>query len=575
MGSVLSQLFHEFAPAFTTQRHVDIDTSHPPDFSIVVEEERIPVHRKLLEETCHYFQCLFECRIQEVETGTLEVKHMQVSVVRTVIAYLYGEDISISWDSVTDYLDIVEMWQLIELKDELEDYIVTNIDIDIKFNNCMHWMDIVETYHMAKLERKILNLDACTKLRVCINSIQDGDANSESLYIDLLHHFKLTNCTPKFIEFVLKNEFSDAELARMQQYTSMLSQLCMENTLEIENKEQATFVGISENNRRRIAEERDATSSKSFDEAPEGQNHGCMSQSRRGELSEGYKIITFQRDEMIYILEFNKELSKVCATEVGSHPNNNAYGCNCMTPYGVFSVKSYTLDEESPCILFDISSLNYVCLRVLPSPLLRTHLTAVCVNTTVYVVNPCKTTNDPFILGLDMKYLDLQKPTHWHSEISVPLMRGVYYDACAVGYKIYLISISDYPINMNCYDASIKTWSKCSKYNGWSSWNITVITVGENIFCRNKQSYECFAAYNTICNQWTEFNSPDFRAALGAPDSIDDVCYLGPVSGDDKCLIIASLGKLFVYDMQHKKLVTSFEVPWDKRYRVLKMLMAC
>ena len=161
---------------FKTKRPVDIDmtlvmTRYPPDFLIIVAEEKILVHGNLLEETCPYFQCMFECGIQEVEKQTLEVKNTKASVVRTVIAYLYGEDISISWEDVTDYIDIAEMWQLIELKDELEDYIVTSIDAHRNQCAYMRWVDIAEKYRMQKLERKILNLATCIKLCLCLGSL--------------------------------------------------------------------------------------------------------------------------------------------------------------------------------------------------------------------------------------------------------------------------------------------------------------------------------------------------------------------------------------------------------------------
>ena len=61
--------------AFKIRRPVAIDTSHPPDFTIIVKEERIPVQRTLLELTCHYFHCLFECEVQETKkwnTGSAE-----------------------------------------------------------------------------------------------------------------------------------------------------------------------------------------------------------------------------------------------------------------------------------------------------------------------------------------------------------------------------------------------------------------------------------------------------------------------------------------------------------------------
>ena len=232
--------------AFTPQRPMDIDTSHPPDFSIIAGEETIPVHRHLLQEASHYFYCLFECGIHEVETRTLEVKNMKADVVRTVISYINGEDISIAWDDITDFIDIAELLQLVQLKDNIEDNIVINVDSDT--NNCIHWMDIAEKYHMEKLQGKILNLDACTKLRVCLHVIQNDDASSTSNYMDSLHRFKLTQCTPAFIEVVLKKTFRKAKRAQVKPYTDMLLRVCREKTAETDNEESASFSNVPADN---------------------------------------------------------------------------------------------------------------------------------------------------------------------------------------------------------------------------------------------------------------------------------------------------------------------------------------
>ena len=95
---------------------------------------------------------MFECGIHEAQTGKLEVKNTPASVVRTMISYMYGRNISIEWDDVVDYIDLIEMWQMDKLKDELEDYIVMNINIDT--NNWIPWLCLAQRYHMHKLARK-------------------------------------------------------------------------------------------------------------------------------------------------------------------------------------------------------------------------------------------------------------------------------------------------------------------------------------------------------------------------------------------------------------------------------------
>ena len=61
---------------------------------------------------------------------------------------MYGRDITIEWDDVEDYLDIVESWQITELKDKLENYVARNIDVD----NCISWSFTAQRYCMKKVQ---------------------------------------------------------------------------------------------------------------------------------------------------------------------------------------------------------------------------------------------------------------------------------------------------------------------------------------------------------------------------------------------------------------------------------------
>ena len=554
--------------AFKTQKPVYIDTSDPPDFSIIVDEETIPVHRNLREETCDYFHCLFECGIQEVETGKLEVNHIKASVVRTVISYLYGKVISIELDNVTDYTDIAEMWQLLQLKDELEDYIVTNIDADI--NNCIpwHWVDFAENYNMEKLERKIQNLDACIKLRVCFSSIHDDNA-AVSKHVNLLHRFKLTECSPGFIEVALKKTFSDAELEAVQMYADLLLTKCTINALETIDEEQ-TFSDfhVSIGNRHEAGKERHTMSSAATGKEPEGQGDGHMTQNSRGELSNRQKIIVLRNDQMLYSFDFNADLSEVHLTEVGRHPHGNAH--NCMTPYGMFSIGVSARDHKYDCMLFDISSLNYIHL---PALAISPRLHPVSVNATVYVLNPSQG---------KVACLDLQKPTHWHISDHDWGHSKFCPHAYAIGSKIYLIDITDKRnIRMVCFDTTSQTQSKCKSYtNVWDYKNIKVLATDQSILVLYNEVYEInktsdeydivyTAEYNTLYERWTT------RTTLDVTDTDASICNTevrcpGSASGVPRCLIvtISSLGTLSVYDMYDSKPIRSLPIPWDSKYKI-------
>ena len=117
------------------------------NFTIIVGEETILAHRQRLQDISDYFYCLFNSGMQENENSTLEVKDMKVEVVKTVLAYIFGEVINIQWEDIIDYVDIVEMWQILSLKDELERYFIKNYH---KKNCTLLWI-MAQTYGMKKL----------------------------------------------------------------------------------------------------------------------------------------------------------------------------------------------------------------------------------------------------------------------------------------------------------------------------------------------------------------------------------------------------------------------------------------
>ena len=112
---------------FSMQGHQHrLDTSIPPDLCITLKEESIPVHKEVLTSASHYFQCLFESGMQEVHNQTMILHELDLNhdisshALKTVVEYMYGNDLEIEWNDVADYLDIVESWQLSEIKDKLD-----------------------------------------------------------------------------------------------------------------------------------------------------------------------------------------------------------------------------------------------------------------------------------------------------------------------------------------------------------------------------------------------------------------------------------------------------------------------
>ena len=546
---------HYPVPAF--KRHVDIDASQPPDFTIMVKGETIPVHRNVLEETCHYFGCLFECGIQEARTGTLEVKDVNPSAVKTMISYIYGEEIRIECNDIIDYIDIVEMWQLTELKHEIDKYMTTSLDVNCSIP-CM--LNVAEKYCLEKLERKILSLDldAPTKLQVCTNLVQTDGPNHETLYIDRLHRFKLTQCSPEFIEMVLRNTFSDDELATLKPYLATLSQLCKEYTLEAENKEHAC-----EN-----TSERDSGSIESIDKGPDNKSYSDTSQNR-------YTFICPGPKDMICKFDFNTEMTDVSVKEIGRFlsdfsPLENCI--HCLTPYGMFSRKPCFSDKSTACVLLDISSHNYIRLPKMPD--YARYPVALFVNGAVYVLY-MKRENTTHENEIHMKHLDLLKPTHWHSCPPASASHQLSHrsneviDACCVGTRIYVFcfkTLTNEIIDMSCYDTKSKAWNKCFKSTLRYSRLAKVVVAGYDILLLMGKG-DCNAKYSTALDQWT---TPPVQRFVRCYSKTEMCCV-----GKHLFVFEHDSDKLRMYDRHRMREVRSFTIPWsisENRYIIGKVV---
>ena len=450
-------------PAFMTQKAKDIDTFLLPDFLISVENETIPVHKNVLEESCQYFSCMFECGMDEVQTGTLEVKNTSASVVRTMIFYMYGRNISIEWDDVMDYINIIEMWQLKDLKEELEDYIIRNIVVST--DTWINLFIIAQKYHLRNLKRKLHPLfDAPTKLQTCIDTILENQMTMEQS-VDLFHRVELTKCSRKFMESVItkyKYTLTVGKRRQVEPYMPVLSQKC---------------------SRKNLGMDRDlhSVSEELMDEYFDGGSDNSI--HHREDSGNGHTVIAMgnilgRQDETVIVrLNINAELSEISVKEVGAHPwifsADSSNGEHCLTPYGSFSCGSLTFSQHRACVLLDLPSLNYICLPDIPDIPARV-VNCLCVNNTLYVIYDCTHPRPR------MMYLNLSKPTKWKHCAPIPQpMPKVFcfnYYACVIGTKIYVILCQRGGVFNNFlsndllfyYDTTNNTWSYLS-HSPWIS----------------------------------------------------------------------------------------------------------
>ena len=212
-----------------------------PDFKIVVKDVTIPIHKAVLRKASEYFRGLFDSGMQEVLGSQVDVSYARVDVVKNVIKFVYGSDISIPWDDVKEYIEMAEFWLLEPLKHRLESYIMANINV----RNCIEWYCYSERYQLEKVKRRSqfvlqsnfvevtsndafmsLNLEELkgllspdvlqhwstnNKLKCCMAWIQADEHYQKQYFFDLLDHIEVTKCPEEYIRLALRVHINSAD----------------------------------------------------------------------------------------------------------------------------------------------------------------------------------------------------------------------------------------------------------------------------------------------------------------------------------------------------------------------------
>ena len=213
------------------EQSLSADIRKPHDFCIKVEDLTIQVHKAVLWAASDYFKMMLECGMKESHEGVIHIQH-KADVVKRMIGYFYGKTTCIEWLHIKDYVDIVEIWQLTEVKALLEIYIADNISL----NDCIDWFIYADAYHMEhvlqRARKKIIAQFALLSRSKAFESLRFSDLNVliHTLHNDvtqtallqcfvhwtladessrkhefshLLGHLQLTKCNPAYLKHVL------------------------------------------------------------------------------------------------------------------------------------------------------------------------------------------------------------------------------------------------------------------------------------------------------------------------------------------------------------------------------------
>ena len=148
------------------------------DFNIKTQSGKsIPVHKILLYTSSDYFKSLFSSNMKETEEGELCLEKTSDNVAFAIINYFYGRQVVIELDEMDEFVDAVEMFQLCDLRSQLEKIMMRRVSLV----NCLQWSILADRYGYKKLKLKTKEIIQTNFLQVC--SVQKELELSQMMYL--------------------------------------------------------------------------------------------------------------------------------------------------------------------------------------------------------------------------------------------------------------------------------------------------------------------------------------------------------------------------------------------------------
>ena len=463
----------------------------PRDFCIKVEDQTIHVHKGVLCAVSDYFHAMLESGMKESDEGELRIQHTRADVIKTMIGYFYGEDTRIEWKQIRNYLDVVELWQLTQVKHVLEAYIAENILL----RDCIEWFLYADAYHMEHvvltITKRFLNtqfmeisrtkdfqslslselislisnkevIHSVPVLEGCIRWIQEDESSRKHDVSMLLSHIRFNECNPAYVKHMLKT-YRDSLI------TDQATQAHIQEVIA------ASFILIGA--------------------------QGC-----------GRNFIGYS--------------SKVFCVNISSHTVREIGNCPecfyriqhhlcCNTDSGIFYCPGSSNSPTSECRLLDLVTLKAITLPSLPN--LVYCKSAVAMGSKIFMIGDDALENERDRGDMFFWYLDLQDG-HWTKCCQL----GQHFRCAEVAYLVSVDSFIFYigvpllgcneQIILSCYDVEKKTWSERAGSphpSGGFPRHASCVVINKDIYYVDTPKYTAFCQrYSTINNEWTTLAPP-------------------------------------------------------------------
>ena len=346
----------------------------PRDFSIKVEDQTLHVHKSVLSAASDYFDAMLASDMKESDAGEICIQHTRADVVKTMIGYFYRKDVCTEWERIKDYVDIVELWQLAQVKHVLESYIAENIVLQ----DCIEWFSFADAYDMECVVLRIIKEFFNTHFLEISRSKEFLSLSLSSLislisHKDVIHHVDVLEGCISWVEV--------DESSRKQELSVLL------NTIRFNERNPAYLKQMLNT----------------------GNNSLFADQAIRAKIQEviaSLIILVGCRGRKVFCVN----LASHTVTEIGKCPDDLSWphAC-CTTDSGIFYGGGNSHHNSSQCGLLDLASFK---VTNLPSLTVRTTSgSAAAIGSKIFVIDELRGSYSDSLAC----YLDLQdkQDTHW------------------------------------------------------------------------------------------------------------------------------------------------------------------
>ena len=478
------------------------------DFTIkVVNSKDIPVHKVLLNVASDYFSAMLTSGMKEANDAEVHLHSLSAHAVESAVDYMYGREITIQWEEIEDYMDVIEIFQLLDLKNQLEE----NMTKHVAPNNALQLCRLAAKYGLTNLKAKAKATVASYFVLIC------GENKDMTLsdMLDLLSDKDLRNVQNNaklkaIIEWVICQEEDRkdafAELVQCidlkQCSASYLSYVL--DTYEgrfINNV--SVYAEISKSMASSLVKAKDICGGNSF--------------LILGGWDQNNALVT-----TIYRVDMKCETVEVA----GELPDEllKFHPARCVTPSGaLFSASGGTNNDDSSktsdCIMYDVKTKSLSRLPSVPSPRLAAGAAAFA--SKVYMIGGEH--NYKNLSCFDLNSQLWKKCQDLVSGVEHPIV-------CSVGKNIYALTQtwvgegSYYkegdPIIFQCYNTEEDEWSVLTSppSHVTDTDGACVVVVWANIYIIGGQDKLCIS-YSTTEDVWRTHEQPsavhrDSAAAL-------------------------------------------------------------